>query len=857
MSILKCKMCGGALSVDGDSGVAVCEYCGTKQTVSKTADDVISNLYNRANNLRLKNEFDKAQNIYEKIIEQDDSEAEAHWGIVLCKYGIEYVDDPSTGKKIPTCHRTSYDSIKSDIDYQAAVDYADPSQQVLYEEEAREIDRLQKDILSIARNEKPFDVFICYKETDENGKRTVDSVIANDIYYQLTQEGFKVFYAAITLEDKLGQEYEPYIFAALNSAKVMLVIGTKPEYFNAVWVKNEWSRYLSLIKKDRTRILIPCYRDMDAYDLPDEFAHLQAQDMSKIGFINDVIRGIKKIVVKEDKSVKMADPVKQGFIQSAVNTDSLMKRANIFLEDGDYKSADEYFDRVLDQNPENGEAYLGKLLVERQLPNIDALIAYYNSLYSDENYEDKTAVEINKKHIDDIVSKYEIPNYFDKDSIISKFNSFNTSFRSILSNRIEQKQAIEKELNNNRLISRALSYAPESIKNKLNEILVVYDRRIEEAKKEDEFKVKELIKEYDQFLSNTDEIIVGEYETASRKKEADYQSCITEVEQIKSIGQAEKLIEKLSLLDGYKDSNDFTELCWKKIREIKETAIKEKAITDRKRKQKIIIFSSVTVVIAAISFLYITILAPMMKYNKAVSLFESGNYASAYPLFKELGDYKDSEAYKMNAYSDYLKDSLSKHSVDDIFTFGTYEQDNDSSNGKEEIEWVVLDKEDDRMLVISRYALDNQRFNSSRVSVTWETSSLREWLNSTFYDDAFSESEKQLILTSNITADKNPDYSTDQGNDTEDNIFLLSISEANKYFSSDSSRQCKATNYTYSKGAFKSDNNSNCWWWLRTSGGSPAHTSCVSDVGRVYNGGYYISSDIYAVRPAFWINLNK
>ena len=300
MPILKCKMCGGTLTINDDSGIAVCEYCGTRQTISKTTDDVISNLYNRANNLRLKNEFDKALNIYEKIVEQDDSEAEAHWGIVLCKYGIEYVDDPQTGKKIPTCHRTSFDSIRSDMDYQAAIDYSSPNQQLLYEEEAREIDRLQKDILNIAKNEKPFDVFICYKETDESGKRTIDSTIANDIYYQLTQEGFKVFYAAITLEDKLGQEYEPYIFAALNSAKVMLVIGTKPEYFNAVWVKNEWSRYLSLMKKDRSKVLIPCYRDMDAYDLPDEFAHLQAQDMSKIGFINDVIRGIKKIIVKDE-----------------------------------------------------------------------------------------------------------------------------------------------------------------------------------------------------------------------------------------------------------------------------------------------------------------------------------------------------------------------------------------------------------------------------------------------------------------------------------------------------------------------------------------------------------------------------
>lgn len=84
----------------------------------------------------------------------------------------------------------------------------------------------------------------------------------------------------------------------------MLCIGTKPEYFNAVWVKNEWSRFLKMMTSDRNKALIPCYKDMDAYELPDEFAHLQAQDMSKIGFINDLIRGIKKLTETKATVVK-------------------------------------------------------------------------------------------------------------------------------------------------------------------------------------------------------------------------------------------------------------------------------------------------------------------------------------------------------------------------------------------------------------------------------------------------------------------------------------------------------------------------------------------------------------------------
>ena len=92
-----------------------CEYCGTKQTLPKTQDEVIQNLFNRANALRLKGEFDKAEQVYEKILQENEAEAEAHWGMVLCKYGIEYVEDPKTYKRIPTCHRTSYDAVTADV----------------------------------------------------------------------------------------------------------------------------------------------------------------------------------------------------------------------------------------------------------------------------------------------------------------------------------------------------------------------------------------------------------------------------------------------------------------------------------------------------------------------------------------------------------------------------------------------------------------------------------------------------------------------------------------------------------------------------------------------------------------------
>ena len=370
MIVLKCKMCGGDLRLEEGVTVAECEYCGTRQTVPTVDDEKKLTLFGRANRLRLACEFDKAAGVYEAIVADFPDEAEAYWGLVLCKYGIEYVDDPATAKKIPTCHRSSFDSVMDDADFEQVMENADATARMVYREEAKRIEELRRGIVAVSSAEEPYDIFICYKETDANGDRTVDSEIAQDVYTALTERGYRVFFARISLEDKLGQAYEPYIFAALNSAKIMLVFGTDYEYFNAVWVKNEWSRFLQLIAKGESKTLIPCYKGVDAYDIPKEFAKLQAQDMGKVGALQDLLRGIEKIlpravqtqtVVVQQATAPVTAPA------SNATVDSLLKRAFMFLEDRDWKSADEYCEKVLDIDPECAKAYLGKLMVELQV----------------------------------------------------------------------------------------------------------------------------------------------------------------------------------------------------------------------------------------------------------------------------------------------------------------------------------------------------------------------------------------------------------------------------------------------------------------------------------------------------------
>ena len=361
MVVLKCKMCGGTLDVQEGMTVCECEYCGSKQTIPNIDNEKKIKLFDRANRLRINCEFDKAGNVYESIIEEFPEEAEGYWGILLCKYGIEYVDDPATGDKVPTCHRASFESIMDDEDFEMVMENADSVSRSVYREQAKQIEELRKGIMEVSSKEAPYDIFICYKEADENGDRTIDSVIAQDVYDALTGKGYRVFFSRISLEDKLGTEYEPYIFAALNSAKVMLAFGTSYDYYNAVWVKNEWSRFLRLMAKNKGKYLIPCYKDIDAYDIPKEFAKLQAQDMGKVGALQDLLRGIDKIFGKDEAQKSQEQ---QQAVSGGANVKSLLKRGYDALEDGAFDEAKGIFNDALNSDPESAEAYLGLFMAD-------------------------------------------------------------------------------------------------------------------------------------------------------------------------------------------------------------------------------------------------------------------------------------------------------------------------------------------------------------------------------------------------------------------------------------------------------------------------------------------------------------
>ena len=427
----------------------------------------------------------------------------------------------------------------------------------------------------------------------------------------------------------------------------------------------------------------------------------------KIGFINDIVRGIKKVVVKNEPKNTV---IKETVVASEKpSVEPLLKRAFMFLEDGEFSKANDFCEQVLNQDPENAQAYLCKLLSELRVRKTESLKDLAKPFDQSSNYK------------------------------------------------------------------KVIRFADESV--------------------------------------------------------------------------------KATLLGYAKDVND-------------RYGITLEAAKKRTKLYKKITLVATSIACAIIAFIIVlnTVIIPNIKYNQAIALMDAsytdaialmdeGKLNEAYSIFIELGNYKDAANKAIDILLLLKKFQLKNVKEGDYINFGTYEQDNNASNGEEDIEWLVLEVKDGKALIISKYALDCNRYDANSTSVTWETCTLRKWLNNDFINTAFSDEEKAMIPAVTVSADKNLDYSTTPGNETQDQVFLLSGTEAFNYFNSDIERQCYATDYAVARGVYVASSG-NCWWWLRSPGGAQNRALRVSYSGSARNYGVLVSDYETAIRPALWIDLN-
>ena len=195
---------------------------------------------------------------------------------------------------------------------------------------------------------------------------------------------------------------------------------------------------------------------------------------------------------------------------------------------------------------------------------------------------------------------------------------------------------------------------------------------------------------------------------------------------------------------------------------------------------------------------------------------------------------------------------ISEEQFSDIVELGIYPYERDGR--MRPIEWIVLEKYDDNTaLLISKYGLDSKPYNMEYMDVSWETCTLRDWLNNSFYNIAFSAREQYFILDAGTVSRPKSGTGKDEEDEFIDKIFVLSAEEAEHYFSNDSSRRAKPTPYAVQRGAYI--NGTGGWWWLRNAGQNTHYAAAVSIEGAINQSGLRVNSDTEAVRVAMKINL--
>lgn len=650
MAVFKCKMCGADLEIKEGQDIVTCEYCGSTQSLPRVDNERKLNLYNRANSLRLRNDFDKALFAYQSIIAEFDNESEAYWGAVLAKYGIEYVDDPLTGDKVPTCHRTLFESILNDYDYLKAIEYASENIKKMYQQEAIEIDKIQKRIIAASQKEEKYDVFISYKESDSNNERTKDSVFGEDIYDLLTEKGYRVFFSKITLENKLGYEYEPIIFNALRTAKVMVVIGSKEEYFNAPWVKNEWSRYLNFMKEDQNKFLIPCFFEMNAYDMPQEFLSFQSQDLSKIGAIQDLVRGIEKLIGKNNENNVLPQT-------NLINLSSLFRLIEDSLSRRNFEKASWILDEALAIDETNPQNYIYRLLINHSSTSLDELENKNINLSNDEDL--KNAIYYCKEPL-----KHELEEFLNRNK--NKFN--------VLKNKeitINNKDSIKKDIpSNTNDIHISLSNVDlineNAIKSNIEENDFLFLKEINNDKDKENYfyKALELYKNKDYIRARQIFSSLKDYKTSKEF----YDECTKNINEsiynraIKFLGNGyiEMAHNILRIIEGYKDSKELL-----LINDLNnETGKYYKALSlykDKKYKEAKEIFLEIKEYKDSSIYLEnIDSLIYDKAYNLALNYINEKEYFKAKNILEEIKEYKDSSSLLKNIDEEKLYDEANK-----------------------------------------------------------------------------------------------------------------------------------------------------------------------------------------------------
>ena len=368
MELLRCTQCKGDLQLSDDGLYGRCIFCGASYHFKNEKNARVISLLNQANVSRLKGDYESAILAYQIALKEDETDADAYWGIVLSTYGIDYVED-SNGKLIPTCRRTIKTSILDDLNYKKAIQYSSEEQAKQFQSQAEEIDKLQSRIKEKIKFEQDFDVFICFKSADEQLNPTRDRFIARQIYDELTKRNIRTFYSEKSLKGRLGEDYEPIIYKALYSCKFFILVATNADYIQSPWVRNEWTRFRDRIQEENLEnCAFVVFDNVKENEIPPIFRK-QGIDLTKYpagGYEVEIADGLElrlkseqkqnetDLVLAEDKIVDLMDQKLKGTRETFKER---IDRATGYYDIGNHTRAIEVLEETIDMYPRKSIAW--------------------------------------------------------------------------------------------------------------------------------------------------------------------------------------------------------------------------------------------------------------------------------------------------------------------------------------------------------------------------------------------------------------------------------------------------------------------------------------------------------------------
>ena len=526
----------------------------------------------------------------------------------------------------------------------------------------------------------------------------------------------------------------------------------------------------------------------------------------------------------------------------ATNIDALIKRGFMALEDEDWNKADIFFEQALNQDAEIAEAHLGKLMVELKVKTKDEL-------------------------------KNCSSPFDDKSSFQRAFRFANDTLKTFLSNTIQFINRRNYEAYCYRIYFDACRYLDEAPNDVWN-----LEEAISLFKKIPNYKDSSIkIQECEEKIKTIKENIEKEYLIRTQKtkktiklasviiipailvfvitiilvsaitKSNVYNQGLTLIDE----GEYVKAIAVLETIEDYKDSYELVQ----KTRYLYAKKLFEENNFEQARDE----FSKTNF---DDSSEYITLCTEKIdesNYQKALSLIKENEILKAYDLLEELSakNYKDSK-FLIVKYNASYENALFKHNlktadIGSVVTFGSYEQDDNLENGKEPVKWIIIDRNEKSTMLISKDIIEYQPYldvdYDSYIQSTWETCTLRKWLNSTFYNSLFNTEEKKSIVNTTVIPDpKEFSTSADPGGETIDKIYLLSGNEYNKYKTISGVSECELSRHVFAKIRYNIE-----FWWLR----SPSD-DFLTYAQVVQNGNISTNRTSYeeGIRPVVWVDFS-